>query len=43
MVSREDIYNPDTMLTMLSRWCDAAGIPFPAIDGRVTSSLQVPN
>jgi ketosteroid isomerase-like protein len=28
----EDIYNPDTMLTMLSRWCDAAGIPFPAVE-----------
>jgi hypothetical protein len=26
----EDIYNPETMLTMLSRWCDAAGVPFPA-------------
>jgi hypothetical protein len=26
----EDIYNPDAMLKMLSRWCDAAGVPFPA-------------
>lgn len=26
----EDIYNPETMLSMLSRWCDAAGVPFPA-------------
>jgi hypothetical protein len=26
----EDIYNPDTMLKMLGRWCDAAGVPFPA-------------
>jgi ketosteroid isomerase-like protein len=26
----EDIYNPDTMLRMLARWCEAAGVPFPA-------------
>jgi SnoaL-like domain len=26
----EDIYNPDAMLKMLSRWCDAAGVSFPA-------------
>jgi len=26
----EDIYNPDTMLKMLARWCEAAGVPFPA-------------
>jgi hypothetical protein len=26
----ENIYNPDAMLKMLSRWCDAAGVPFPA-------------
>ena len=25
----EDIYNPDTMLKMLGRWCEAAGIEFP--------------
>jgi ketosteroid isomerase-like protein len=25
----EDIYNPDTLLTMMARWCDAAGVPFP--------------
>jgi hypothetical protein len=25
----EDIYDPDTMLTMLGRWCEAAG-PCPA-------------
>jgi hypothetical protein len=25
----EDIYNPDTMLKMLSRWCEAAGVEFP--------------
>jgi hypothetical protein len=28
----EDIYNPDAMLKMLGRWCDAAGVPFPAPD-----------
>jgi hypothetical protein len=25
----EDIYNPDTMLKMLGRWCEAAGVEFP--------------
>jgi ketosteroid isomerase-like protein len=28
----EDIYNPDTMLKMLSSWCEAAGVPFPEPD-----------
>ncbi|HKI43535.1 MAG TPA: hypothetical protein VKA66_24950 [Mycobacterium sp.] len=29
--SREaDIYNPDTVLEMLGRWCEAAGVPCPA-------------
>lgn len=27
----EDIYNPDTMLKMLGRWCEAAGVDFPAV------------
>jgi hypothetical protein len=25
-----DIYNPDTMLKMLGRWYEAAGVPFSA-------------
>jgi len=30
MVGEADIYNPDTMLKMLGRWCEAAGAPCPA-------------
>jgi hypothetical protein len=30
----EDLYNPDTMLKMLGRWCDAAGVSFPAPEFR---------
>ncbi|MDT5259680.1 MAG: hypothetical protein QOD10_4760 [Mycobacterium sp.] len=25
----EDIYNPDTMLKTLGRWCEAAAVPCP--------------
>jgi hypothetical protein len=28
----EDIYNSNAMLKMLSRWCEAAGVDFPAPD-----------
>jgi ketosteroid isomerase-like protein len=28
----EDIYNPETMLGMLTRWCAAAGVRFPALE-----------
>lgn len=28
----EDIYNPDAMLKMLSSWCEAAGVPFAAVE-----------
>jgi hypothetical protein len=30
----EDIYNPDAMLRMLGRWCEAAGVSFPSLKGR---------
>lgn len=28
----EDMYNPDAMLKMLGRWCDAAGVAFPSVE-----------
>jgi hypothetical protein len=28
----EDIYNPNTLLEMMARWCEVAGVPFPGSD-----------